>query len=60
MSGNNQVQVEIQTFLQALVSYPDRVARDPKVTFEEYHVSLMSPSANSALRPAAKAAAQGR
>lgn len=41
MSGNEQVRVEIQTFLLALASYADRVAHDPKITFEEHHVSLM-------------------
>ena len=44
MSGNEQVRVEIQTFLQALASYADRVASDPALTFEEYHVSLMAPT----------------
>ncbi len=43
MSGNEQVLVEMQTFLKALASYPDRVANDPEITFEEYHFSLMMP-----------------
>ncbi len=48
MWGNEQVRVEMQTFLQALASYTSRVASDPKVTFEEYHVSLMTlPSSGS-------------
>lgn len=58
MSSNEQVRAEIQTFLKALDSYADRVAKEPKVTFEQHHVSLM-PSA-SPTRPVAKAAAQGR
>ena len=58
MSGNESVHVEIQTFLQALASYADRVAREPKVTFEEHRVSL-APASDSSL-PAVKAAAQGR
>ena len=36
VSGNQQVRREIQTFLQALDSYPDRFARNPSITFEEY------------------------
>lgn len=60
MSGNERVRTEIQTFLQALASYADRVAREPKVTFEQHRVSLIAPASGSASRPAAKAAAQGR
>jgi hypothetical protein len=62
MSGNDHVRVEMQTFLEALASYADRVSRDPNVSFEEYHSSLMTPapSGGSGSRPAAKAAAQGR
>ena len=40
MSGNKQVRVEIETFLQALVSYPDYFAVNPRTTFEQYHSSL--------------------
>ena len=58
MSDNAQVRVEIETFLQALASYADHVAKEPKAPFEEYHVSLMAPVAGSG--PRAKAAAQGR
>jgi hypothetical protein len=36
LSGNEQVRREIQRFLQALRSYPDRVARNPRITFEEH------------------------
>jgi len=43
MSGNDQVLIEMQTFLLALASYADRVAADPKITFQEHHVSLMVP-----------------
>jgi hypothetical protein len=46
MSGNEQVRVEIQTFLQAVNSYPDRFARNPDLTFEE-HCSSLSPAAKS-------------
>jgi hypothetical protein len=41
VSGNQQVRIEIQTFLQALHSYPDRFARNPGITFEEYCSSLI-------------------
>ena len=58
MSDNAHVRVEIETFLQALASYADHVAKEPRTTFEEYHVSLMAPATGSGAR--AKAAAQGR
>ena len=60
MSDNAKVRVEIETFLQALTSYADHVAKMPKATFEEYHVSLMAPASGTGPRPAARAAAQGR
>jgi hypothetical protein len=56
MSGNEQVRVEIETFLRALASYADRVASDPKVTFEQHHVSLMRPASDTASEPLVKAA----
>jgi len=59
MSGNEQVLVEIQTFLLALASYADRVAADPKVTFEEHHGSLMGPVGGTSVQPMAKAARMG-
>ena len=43
MSGNEQVKVEMQVFLAALVSYPDRFAVNPRVSFEQHRVSLMAP-----------------
>jgi len=60
VSDNAKVRVEIETFLQALASYADHVAKVPKTTFEEYHVSLMTPTSGAGSRSAAKAAAQGR
>ena len=48
MSRNECVRVEIQTFLQALASYADRVAHDPEITFEEHHGSLMGPVQSAA------------
>lgn len=41
VSGNQQVRREIQTFLQALNSYPDLFARNPGITFEEYCSGLV-------------------
>jgi len=52
ITGNEEVRVEIRTFLQALASYADRVARDPGVTFEEHHVSLMAPAGPTSPTPA--------
>ena len=60
MSHNAKVRVEIETFMEALASYADHVAKVPKATFEEYHVSLMEPASSAGPQPAAKAAAQGR
>lgn len=59
MSGNERVLVEMQTFLLALASYADRVASDPKVTFEEHRVSLMGPISSVASQPLARAARVG-
>ncbi|HEY6372353.1 MAG TPA: hypothetical protein VIX37_17385 [Candidatus Sulfotelmatobacter sp.] len=41
MSGNEKVRVEIQTFLQALNSYPERFKRNPGITFEEHRSTLI-------------------
>ena len=41
LEGNEQVRREIQSFLRALHSYPKRFARDPAITFEEHHSSLL-------------------
>jgi hypothetical protein len=41
LSGNEQVRREIQSFLQALDSYPDRFARNPGITFEEHRSGLV-------------------
>lgn len=43
LSGNEQVRMEIQTYLHALDSYPERFARNPSLTFEEYCSSLIPP-----------------
>jgi len=36
LSGNEQVRMEMQIFLHALNSYPERFARNPSLSFEEY------------------------
>ena len=38
--GNEQVRVEIQNFLLAIASYPDRFAQDPDISFEQHFGSL--------------------
>lgn len=43
MWGNEQARREIQSFLKALNSYPERFAKDPDVTFEQYCASLIVP-----------------
>ncbi|MBZ5719063.1 MAG: hypothetical protein LAO03_01660 [Acidobacteriia bacterium] len=39
-----QVQQEIETFLNALSSYPERFARDPYVSFEQHLFSIVASS----------------
>jgi len=42
-SNNREaVQQEIDRFLQALSSYPDRFAHDPYLSFEQHLCSIMS------------------
>lgn len=41
VSGNQEAHQEIQNFLQALASYPERFAQKPGVSFEEHHRTLM-------------------
>lgn len=36
----SEAQREIETFLRALNSYPERFARDPYISFEQYFFSL--------------------
>lgn len=40
VSSNEQVLVEIQSFLQALDSYPERFAQQPGISFEEHRCCL--------------------
>ena len=35
-AGNEQVRREIQSFLRALHSYPDRFVKDPSISFEQH------------------------
>jgi hypothetical protein len=42
LSGNEQVRREIQSFLRALHSYPERFSKDPGITFEEHCSSLVA------------------
>jgi hypothetical protein len=46
LSADEQVRLEIQTFLTALQSYPDRAAKEPNVTFEQHLYSLVAPRRN--------------
>ena len=49
-SGENreqEVQQEIETFLTALSSYPDRFARNPCLSFEQHLFSLAVAKAGS-------------
>jgi hypothetical protein len=41
-SCNQEVRVEIQRYLQALASYPDRFARDPDISFRKHLYSLVT------------------
>lgn len=40
LSGNEEAQLEIQKFLEALNSYPARFARNPGVSFAQHHSAL--------------------
>ena len=39
--ANRQALEEISNFLRALDSYPDRVARDPEISFEQHRDSML-------------------
>jgi hypothetical protein len=45
MPDNEQVRVEMETFLRALATYPERFAADPRLSFNDYRLSLMAASA---------------
>jgi hypothetical protein len=40
---NETVRAEMQAFLAALASYPDRFAANPRISFEQHCGSLMPP-----------------
>jgi hypothetical protein len=40
VSRDEQVRIEIQSFLLALASYPDRFSREPRISFEEHRLSI--------------------
>jgi len=40
---NETVRAEMQAFLAALASYPDRFAANPRISFEQHWGSLMLP-----------------
>jgi len=41
VAANERVRSEIQIFLEALDSYPERFANEPGVSFEEHRTSLL-------------------
>lgn len=41
MPENERVRTEIETFLQALTTYPQRFAVNPQISFEEHRASLI-------------------
>jgi hypothetical protein len=41
VTGNDQVRIEMQSFLQALRSYPERFARNPRLSFAEHCSGLV-------------------
>jgi hypothetical protein len=42
VSSNKQVRRELKKFLQALDSYPDHFAKNPRVSFDQHLRSLQS------------------
>lgn len=41
LTGNDHVRIEMRSFLQALRSYPERFASNPRLTFEEHCSGLV-------------------
>jgi len=41
MQPNEMVRAEMQTFVLALLSYPDRFAANPRISFDQHRISLM-------------------
>jgi hypothetical protein len=50
--GNEQVRREIESFLRALHSYPERFSKDPGISFEEHRSSLLVLAKTQARRQA--------
>ncbi len=46
---NEQARKEIENFLSALNSYPDRAANDPGLTFQQHFYRLLASSAENRL-----------
>jgi hypothetical protein len=40
MSDNKKVVAEIEMFLEAVASYPERFATDPRLTFEQHRATI--------------------
>lgn len=47
MQGNETVRAEMQTFVEALASYADRFATNPRISFEQHRTSLLLPVAET-------------
>lgn len=41
VQANEMVRAEMQTFILALASYPDRFAANPHISFDQHRLSLM-------------------
>jgi len=51
LSHRLEVQREINVFLKALASYPERFQCDPRLSFERHLISLVAESARGECRP---------
>lgn len=43
MQVNEIVRAEMQTFVLALISYPERFAANPRISFDQHLISLTVP-----------------
>ena len=48
---NETVRAEMQAFLAALASYPDRFAANPRISFEQHWGSLIMPPSGASAEP---------
>ena len=46
---NETARAEMQAFLAALASYPDRFAANPRISFEQHWGSLMMPARSASV-----------